>query len=280
MSLEVPSSSLARCAVHPEMPAAGTCSRCGGFVCTDCLKVMPGLAGRVFCSACAARPEVNYLEAFRLEFWGRRDRWAWTVGLVSLGLLALGLVSALDQRAPTALRLLFTFLTPVPVGVAFFLGRSWARHALVATPVATPVVMAVLLEPSSREEVALMMVCAVPALIIAVVIHSDVRNQLFFRRPVTPGQLKALWNVRRNNPLARHALSFGLSGVLLPVFAPLAVLCGAVALRRVDPEAHPPIGRGGQALAGLILGIASLLLWGFVLLSFLYRFLSGVVIHK
>lgn len=276
MSLEVSSSVLARCAVHPELPAAGTCSRCGGFVCADCVKVVPGLEGRVFCAACEARPDVNYLEAFRLEFWGRRDRWAWTVGLVSMGLLALGILSALDPRAPTALRLLFTFFAPVPVGVAFFLGRSWARHALVATPV----VMAVLLGPDSREEVSLVMVCAVPALITAVVIHRDVRSRLFFRLDVTPGQLQALWNVRRNNPLARHALSFGLSGVFMPVFAPLAVLCGAVAWRRVDPEAHPPIGRGGQALAGIVLGVASLLLWGFVLLSFLNRFLSGVVVHK
>ena len=277
MSSEVPASSLARCAIHPELIAAGTCSRCGGFACADCLTAVSGLEGRMFCAACAARPEVNYLEAFRLEYWGRRDVWAWTVGLVTVGVCALVALLLLGgPRSPREGLAALLLLASVPVGVAFFLGRPWARTALMLTPWGLALIAGAL---APEVRIVPLLIGTSPFALIAIRIHRDVRNQLFFRRPVTPGQLKALWNVRRNNPFARQALSFGLSGVLVPVFAPLAVLFGAVALRRVDPQAHPPIGRGGQALAGLVLGVASLLLWGFVLLPFLGRFLSGMDFH-
>ncbi|AFE03206.1 hypothetical protein COCOR_00005 [Corallococcus coralloides DSM 2259] len=267
MSLEVPLSQQGRCAVHPDLPAGGTCSRCGSFFCADCATSVSGLGARLYCQACAARPDVNYLETLRQRYWGRRDGWAWMVGGVTL-LLCVTTAAALAQWGLRATKeSLFTLLllVPVPVGVAFFLGRRWARHALIVTPL----VMAVAADFLHRDGRFLYALCVSLGLIFALRIHRDVRNQLFFRLPVPPGTLQALWNERFNNPMARQASRFGFSALFMPMIAPVAVICGVVALRRVDPKATPPIGRRNQALMGLVLGLVSPLLWGFVLLLLL-----------
>ncbi|RKH64976.1 B-box zinc finger protein [Corallococcus aberystwythensis] len=275
MSLDVPLSQQGRCAVHPDQPAGGTCTRCGSFICAECATAVPGLAVRLYCAACAARPDVNYLEAVRQRYWGRRDQWAWVVVGVML-LLCVGVAAAFVQWGLSATKQsLFplVLLIPVPVGVAFFLGQRWARHALLATPL----VMAVVADALYRDARFLYVLCAVLGLITALRIHRDTRNQLFFRLPVSPGALKALWELRFNNPLARQALRFGFSSVFMPLLAPVAVICGAVALTRVDLKATPPIGRRGQALTGLVLGLVSPLLWGAALVPALDRWLSSMV---
>lgn len=267
MSLEEPLPPRGRCAVHPDLPAGGTCSRCGSFICADCATSVAGLGARLYCRACAARPDVNYLEALRQRYEGRRDGWAWVVGGVTL-LLCVGVAAALARWGLRATRQsLFTgvLLLPVPVGVAFFLGQRWARHALLATPLVTAVVAGVL-APDGRF---LFFLCAIPGVLTALRIHRDVRNQLFFRLPVPPGMLKVLWNERFNNPMARQASRLGFSALFMPLLAPVAVICGVVALTRVDPKALPPIGRRGQAIAGLVLGLVGPLLWWFVLLPWL-----------
>ncbi|RKH51020.1 hypothetical protein D7X96_16025 [Corallococcus interemptor] len=267
MSLEVPLSQQGRCAVHPDLPAGGTCFRCGGFFCADCATSVPGLVARLYCRACAARPDVNYLEALRQRYWGKRDGWAWWVAGVTL-LCCVATAAALTEWGLDATKdslFALLFLVPVPVGVAFFLGKRWARHALLATPLVMAVVAGALV-PDARFFFAL---CVMPALLIGVRIHRDARNQLFFQLPVPPRALKALWEQRFNNPMAQQALRFGFSSVLMPLLAPIAVICGAVALTRVDPEATPPIGRRGQAITGLVLGLVGPLLWWLVLLPLL-----------
>jgi hypothetical protein len=42
----------AMCGDHPEQPAAEICSRCGKFVCANCLRIKPR---GVFCGPCGAR---------------------------------------------------------------------------------------------------------------------------------------------------------------------------------------------------------------------------------
>ena len=57
-------SNAATCPRHPDRPAAGVCTRCGGFFCSgDVVRV----DDKPFCPTCAAMPEVDYLEAFRLK---------------------------------------------------------------------------------------------------------------------------------------------------------------------------------------------------------------------
>ncbi|RKG85350.1 DUF4190 domain-containing protein [Corallococcus terminator] len=262
MSLEVPPSAQPHCAVHPDVLAGGTCSRCGGFICADCVRTPLG-SERIFCVACSLRPEVDYLEAFRLEYWGRRDSWAWTVGMLTLSLLLGVFVSLASGGQPTRKDLLLSalLLASVPVGGAFFLGKSWARHLLVATPFLLALGAGVV-EPAQRFN---HLLSAIPFTFAAVLIHRDVRTRLFFRQPVTPGALRAMWNRLRNNPIARQAFHFGFSSLLMPLLSPIAVVCGVVGLMRVNPRAHPPIGRRGQAIAGIVLGVVSPLLWVFVL---------------
>lgn len=41
----------ARCGVHPKTAAIGLCTRCGAFVCGDCVR---SLAARLYCQSCLA----------------------------------------------------------------------------------------------------------------------------------------------------------------------------------------------------------------------------------
>src|SRR5688500_8794493 len=106
----------ARCADHPEAPATGTCFRCGRFFCAQDAKP---LFGRTFCTTCAARPDVDYLEAFRLKYWGKRDIWAWLFGIGS----ALNVINAAGLLMnPATVLLGVSAAFNAATGIAFFLG--------------------------------------------------------------------------------------------------------------------------------------------------------------
>ncbi|MFL5347551.1 MAG: hypothetical protein ACJ8AT_22420 [Hyalangium sp.] len=259
-SLDVPLGPLApRCATHPEEAATGTCSRCGTFFCAGCVR---WVFGKAWCSACAARPEVDYLERFRLKLWGRRDASSWVVGAVGLGLGVATVLAVVERRTPWPLALIFSAGTAA--SIAFFLGWRWAREVLVGTSLGCTQACWV----SGSQGFAVLFLFLGAA---AIVYYFDTRNRLFFQRPVSAARLQRLWHVRENNPRARDAMNLGLAAFFFPLFAPLAVLVGIVALRRVDPHAIPPIGRKGQALSGIALGLGSLVLWGLLLWSYFAR---------
>ncbi|NTX38187.1 MULTISPECIES: DUF4190 domain-containing protein [unclassified Myxococcus] len=236
-----------RCALHPEVEAGGTCQRCGGFVCEECSTWVMGV---LYCAACSLRPEVNYLETFRLKLWGRRDTNAWLVGVGTLAVLA-GVLTALLQGVwPMALVLLGAAV----VGGAFYLGQHWARTALVFTPVVAGVAGAAMFGPA-------LLVGGFLLFVTALQIFLDTRNRLFFRVDVSEKELRRLWDLRVNNPMARHALSLGFTTFIFPVLGPVAVVFGLIALRKVDSRARPPIGKGWQAVAGILLGVGGTVLW-------------------
>lgn len=240
-----------RCAVHPEVDAGATCQRCGGFVCEACTTWVMGV---LYCAACSLRPEVNYLETFRLKLWGRRDTNAWLVGCGTLVLLA-GVLTAFVEGE---WRLALVMLGAAGVGGAFYLGQRWARTALVFTPVVAGLASMALFGP-------VMLVGGFLLFVTALQIFLDPRNRLFFQVEVSEKELRRLWDLRVNNPLARHALSLGFASFICPVFGPPAVVMGAMALRKVDSRARPPIGRGWQAVAGMLLGVGGTALWVLVL---------------
>lgn len=252
MSVDVPPSLMPRCSVHPEELAGGTCQRCGGFVCAACTTwVMGGL----YCPTCAARPEVNYLEAFRQQYWGRRDPGTYLVGAGTL-LFAWGAVVALlDGYVFSALAL----LVAAAVGGAYFLGRRWARLPMLLTPLT----LGLLGTLTSNAPV---FALALVVFIIGARLYLDPRGKLFFRVDLSEKELRRLWDREANNPLARHAVTLGLGGLFFPLFALAAIVLGFLALRRVDPQARPPIGRRGYAIWGIVLGVGALLLWGLVIL--------------
>ncbi|MFP2925349.1 DUF4190 domain-containing protein [Pyxidicoccus sp. 3LG] len=247
MSVEVSPGALARCAVHPEELAAATCQRCGGFVCTACTT---WVMGSLYCASCAARPEVNYLDEFRRQLWGRRDSGAYLVGAGTL-LLAVGTVTSLAiGDVASALGM----LAATGVGVCFFLGMRWARYVLPFVPLGLG------FQAAPELGFSPVWLFVIP-FVISLQLLLDTRSRLFFRMDVSEKALRRLWELRVNNPLARHALSLGVSAVFLPLLAPFAIVLGFMALRRVDLQARPPIGRRGQALAGIVLGVGALLAW-------------------
>ncbi|WP_342377640.1 hypothetical protein NVS55_00020 [Myxococcus stipitatus] len=250
-----------RCAVHPNVEADATCRRCGAFVCGVCSTWVMSV---LYCADCAARPEVNYLDVFRQGLWGKRDATAWWVGIFSLGFVAGGAWLASVGEWLLAMLL----WASAGVGGCFFLGQRWARTGLAVAPVVVGIVAFWKMGPVA-------LVCALLLFISTLKIFLDARNRLFFRVEVSEQDLLRLWDLHVNNPLARTALSLGVASFIIPVFAPFAVLVGALALRKVDPHARPPIGRKEHAMAGIGLGLGAVVVWVLLVTPYFQRLISG-----
>lgn len=244
----------ARCFVHPEEPALGTCTRCGTFFCAQDRRTV---GDKDYCASCATRPEVDYLEAFRLRYWGKRDAWAW---LVAFGAI-INLMFGLQLLVSGAENLLFAFIAlgAAAVGACFWAGLPFARLALCFVPIISMLVGMV-------TQGAQAFVSGLMPIIITLVIYNDTRNKLFFREEVPPEALRKAWHLYSNNRVARAGFVLSIFGLLMPFFAPVALVCSIIGLRRVDPAAHPPIGRKGQAIAGIVLGSIGIV-WGLTLLG-------------
>lgn len=258
----VPVPAGATCPRHPASTAIAACRRCGTFV---CVADRVSLDGSNFCRDCAARPDVDYLEAYRLKYWGKRDSWAWFFGVGAilntlLGLATLGGAAAADKFEPSTLFLGLVLLSWAAVAGAFWAGVRAARQGLLAVLV----VYAVVLAAAAGPAVAALIFPA--ALVVSAL--SSVRTKLFFKMHVPREQLRKTWALLHDNVLARHALLLGVTGLIIGPFAPLGVVLGVIALRRVDPTAFPPIGRKAHAIAGIVLGALGTLVWGGVAIAF------------
>jgi hypothetical protein len=244
----------ARCFVHPEELALGACTRCGTFFCAQDHRTV---GGKDYCAACATRPEVDYLEAFRLKYWGKRDAWAWFVGLGAI----INLIVGLQLLASGSQNLLFAIIAlgSAAVAACFWAGLPFARLALCFVPIISMLVGIVVQGAQG-------FVSGVIPLMITLAIYNDTRNKLFFREEVSPEALRKVWDLYSNNPIARSGFALSVFGLLIPIFAPVALVCSIIGLRRVDPAAHPPIGRKGQAIAGIVLGSIGIV-WGLTLLG-------------
>jgi len=258
----------ARCSLHPERAAAMTCSRCGVFICADDARILGGTAreAKTYCPSCAERPEIDYLEAFRQKCWGKRDVWAWLLGTSALLFGAAGLFGAsgsIQDRDWGGLAFTGGLLAQAAVQGCYFFGLRWTRLAVLAIPAAA-VVLSARLDPASS---------IVPAIAFLVLFgaYFDTRNRLFFRVEVSRTALHKAWDLFANNSLARAGYLLGFASLLLGVLAPIGLVLSIIGLSRVNPEAHPPIGRKGQAIAGIVLSSLSLAGWGALLLFSLLR---------
>src|SRR4051812_45247682 len=126
-SAPFPMSTPATCSLHPDRPATFTCSRCGAFICDADRRL---LGADVFCPTCVVRPDVDYLEAFRQSVWGKRDSWAWLVGIGA----ALNAFTGVGGLATGRLVYGVIGILAAVIGACYFLGMRWARVGLLATP--------------------------------------------------------------------------------------------------------------------------------------------------
>jgi hypothetical protein len=247
------------CAAH-QAPAVAVCHRCGVFLCALCSVPVDA---NVFCAACAARPEVDYVEAYRLNHWGRRDGWAWAFGLggVLNLIIAVPVLATAFKRSSFApqVALGLGMLLAAGSGFAWFFRQVWARWAVV-----------VLFVLFAAEVAFTAGVSVVPALIFPTAIlisaFNSVRSQLFFKLDVPRERIRRDWQLYHDNPAARSAVLLGVSGLLVPGFGLLAIGFALWAFKRVNPVAHPPVGGRRNAVIGLVLGVIDTLLWGAVIL--------------
>ncbi|NMO21726.1 DUF4190 domain-containing protein [Pyxidicoccus fallax] len=245
------------CNTHPDRAALGTCARCGTFYCSEDRELVHG---KIYCGTCAVLPEVDYLEAFRLKYWGKRDAWAWLVGLGAVANILLGGITVAVGAAESLLFGLFLLAAGV-VGACFWLGMPWARLGFLFVPVGSIIV-------GAATEGAVAIARGVLPLAIAICIYNDTRNKLFFKEPVPAETLQKAWDLYMNNTMARAGFYLGILGVLVPGVGVIAIICSVIGLRRVNPNAHPPIGRKGQAITGIILGCISLVGWVAMMTAF------------
>jgi len=221
---------------------------------------------RAFCPVCAARPEIDYLEKFRLKHWGRRDGWAWLWGLgVLLNLGWAGLAFSSGQAAAGAMSVAFA-----AGGVCYFLGLPWARSLIFLPPLGAFAVP--FLSPSLPAADPAFLVgqglgfALVPALV-SVAVYRDALNQLFFKVHPTQKKLERAWNLYANNWAARTGFLLSLLWFLVPLVALVGLGLSIHGLRQVNPAAHPPIGRKGRAIAGIVLGTLGAMWWAGVLVE-------------
>lgn len=145
--------------------------------------------------------------------------------------------------------------------LAWFFGQRWARTALIIE-FALGGVLALI----SSGEVAVLSGLLLPGAVVYSA-WAAVRTRLFFRIDVPREQLRRDWQLYHDNRAARSALLLGVSGLIVPIFGPMALGLGIWGLRQVNPNAHPPIGGRGRAIAGMVLGTLDSLLWLAVLAS-------------
>ena len=260
-----PMSIQATCSLHPDRAATHTCSRCGAFVCDADHRQ---LGGNVFCPTCAARADVDYLGAFRQSLWGKRDGWAWLVGIGAL-LNAVGGFGAFASGTPVYG--VIGVLAGV-VGACYFLGMRWARVGLLVSPLigGAAGIVSAFAAPSLTafergQRTGTMLGTMLIPMLVVTAMYFDTRNRLFFKIEVPREKLQKAWDLYSNNPLARGGFMLSLLSLIVPGLGLLSLAMSIVALMRVNPTGHPPIGRKGQAIAGIVLSGLSVAGWALVL---------------
>src|SRR5512140_1650253 len=164
----------ARCSLHPDRPALLACRRCGAFICEEDQRPVDS---EIYCPACAVRPDVDFLEAFRLKYWGVRDSWAWLFGFGALvnAAIAIALVSVAEYVASSLLA------ASAAVGFAFCIGARWARYGPLVFSALLLGFWSVELSLSPSGDATFRAVASSGfVLLVAVGVYFDTRNRLFF----------------------------------------------------------------------------------------------------
>ena len=240
-------------------PPTTVCTRCGAFLEQAWVPVL----GKAYCTACGARPEVNYPRAYRDAHWGKRDSWAWFMGVTGL----LGLMTG-AQALTKGSALGVAFMVSGICSLSFWSGARAGRAALV---IGTLISVLITFTQTRLPNVI--------AIYFVVAALRSPRTKLFFEMDVSEAELAAAWLGEHDNQLATvsRALGFIALATMLTWLGPrefaygtaaigaVAVFTGVIGLSRVNPNVHPPIGRKGAAIVGVVTGAIAVLAGGLYL---------------
>jgi hypothetical protein len=257
----------ARCAVHPEQPAAAVCARCGDYHCAACHKQ---IADRALCERCRTLPGVDYVEDTRRRYWGKRDGFVWYFGPI-LFLSVLAIVGDAIRRSDAYL--LANSAVWGATAVAYFVLWQPARLGLLFVSAldlaidASRVALGFTDWPGATSGMSLATVKAVTllggafSLLLAIAAYRSPRNALAFKIAIDDRALQRVYDRYVSNPLAMRAAVYGALAMLIPFASALTLVLGILALRRSDPNAFPPRKGRGPALTGITFSIVGLLFW-------------------
>ncbi len=230
-------------------PETFTCTRCGSFVSSPF--DLKQVEDKPYCATCAARPEVDFLGAFKDKYWGKRDTIAWLVGFgVPFTVIRIAASAAAAQWFVVPGQ-----LVSLLCGAAFFLGKPWSRKAMYAAFALNFVGSLTV----TSNQVAVLAASSLIASLVWFAFTQSTMNKLFFKIDVSRTALEKAWNVFANNIVARYGMALGVLSLLVWPLSVIALPLSIIGLQRVNPQAQPPIGRKGQAIVGLVTSSLGLL---------------------
>jgi hypothetical protein len=138
-------------------------------------------------------------------------------------------------------------LASVVCGVAFFFGQRWARFGMLGAFALGLLPLVQLPQVAPVAGVTFFF-----GVLIWLAVITSTLNKLFFKLEVPQRELQKAWDLFANNTLARAGFLLGLSSLLMWPVGFVGLPVSIVGLTRVDPKAMPPIGRKGQAIAGIV----------------------------
>jgi hypothetical protein len=231
----------------------GTCARCGRFYCAAERIELDALS---YCGDCGVRPDVDWLGHHYRALEGKRSGLAWTLLLIGLGLVAVGLMVMLTPDAKwEAVLIGLGFAIYGAACVATFLGRPKLRGVLFPAGL----VAGVLFLAGFRHVAATFSL--IPLLLLAGATWTDVRTRLFYRVPVPRPVLYAHYQREGSNPLAVQASRLALLSLFIPGVCFISLVMGVMALTRIDSKAVPPVGNLSAALGAVIFSLLTSFMW-------------------
>ena len=246
------------CPRHEAEPVTGTCSRCGDFLCRlDATAAPDGLR----CPVCVLPASDAWVEPFRKRYHGKRDGYAWFFLALAPVQGAVVVHTALTPIPGAAARgiLLASALAGAGLSVLFGLGLRPARALLPWLALASFFAVAVA-APGARPPAGVFVHGL--ALAIGFQAQKSTRDALFFREPVSLPELRAFYELVRENPGARYGYILSYFALLAPGASLVTLALCLVGLVSVDPGSDPPVGRRREAIAGLAISAVGCVLWG------------------
>ena len=256
------------CVNHEDRQATKNCERCGDFICDECERTV---LNKQVCVSCTEINGVRFLDAYKDSVWGKRDGFVWLFGgfgtLMAFAQLMIFGVSALSGNMGNATPVFLAFAAVsaimLVVNSSYLLLRPWARAALFVGPLLWVAVENVMLEGGLDSFNLGRSIASMFLLFLFILAaFTSSRNKLAFKIDITEKQLEKLYKTYVDNQIARYSVLVSVLAFLIPPVLLFSFPMAIIGLRRVNPDAWPPIGGRGNAIAGLILSCLCLVFYG------------------